>query len=711
MAADNNGKKNVWLNIYRLVKPYKGKLLSVFLISLMATAVTLFEPLIYREAINDITGLFIQQGRDDAKARAGEDVETDDAPTVSLFEKWMGKKDSTGTVRDTTIYTNDTIHYLKDTIILKTLKEGVHGGHHRKKIVTLKQREKIPETKIIKEPHTTTYVAPRTPNQAFHTLMWAVILLFIINILGLVFWWIGENMNVKLSCTIERNFIQKTFGHVLKLPLAFFAKRSSAALHKQIDQSEEISGTVTYFTKDIFPEIVSLVGIISIMFWQNYVLALLALSIIPFYLWLTIRSTKRLEMSLSGYYEKWEDVSSKMQDALAGIKTVKLSGAEQREVNRLDEQTKSAYKDYMQRSFLSHKYTFWQILLTHLATALVLSYGGYLALNHKLTPGDVVMFVAYLDMLYSPIDNLAEIWAEVQQNTTSVARAFKLLDTEVTEKKGNELQLQHGNVEFKNVEFGYNTDRKVLHGLSFTAKPGKITALVGTSGAGKTTTVDLILKLFEPQAGEILIDGQSLSLIDESSIRRNVGMVTADGAIFRGTLAENIRYKKPDATNEEVEAAAIAAGMQATLQRLPDGLNTLVGESGFGLSVGERQRVQIARVIVDKPKILIMDEATANLDYATEAEVKKTIDEIRKENTVIVIAHRFSMVKDADHVIVLDEGQVAEEGTPEYLIEQGGWFADFANAGEDDDEEDDDEGTEEDDEEDNDDETEPDEDE
>ena len=152
--------------------------------------------------------------------------------------------------------------------------------------------------------------------------------------------------------------------------------------------------------------------------------------------------------------------------------------------------------------------------------------------------------------------------------------------------------------------------------------------------------------------------------------------------MFRGTLADNIRYKNPAATDEEVAVAAIAAGMEATLQRFPDGLQTIVGESGFGLSVGERQRIQIARVIVAKPKILIMDEATANLDFATEAEVKHTIDEIRKENTVIVIAHRYSMLKDADHVVVLDGGLVAEEGTPAELIARGGWFAQLANAGE-----------------------------
>jgi ABC-type multidrug transport system fused ATPase/permease subunit len=705
MAAQTNEKKNVWLNIYRLVKPYKKKLVFVFTISLLATAVSLIQPLIYREAINDITGLFVQQAQNEVKNEMGEDTETDDAPVIPLFDKLMGHRKHTPALDTTIEYTYDTIKIVKDTIVLVPAKHAhrrgrnIHTRDHDKGMI--KRKQQVTETKVIKEPHTRTHVAARTPAQAFNTLLWAVVLLFIINVLGLVFWRIGENMNTRLSCNIERNFIQRTFGHVLKLPLSFFAKRSSAALHKQIDQSEEISGTVTYFTKDILPEIVSLVGIIGIMFWQNHVLALLALSIIPIYLIITVISTRKLEMSLSGYYEKWEEVSARMQDALGGIKTVKLSGAEEREVRRLDEQATAAYKDYMKRSFLSNRYSFWQVLLTHLATALVLSYGGYLALHHRLTPGDVVMFVAYLDMLYSPIDNLASIWADVQQNITSVSRAFKLLDTEVAPTTGHELYLDKGNVEFRDVEFGYTSERQVLHGLSFTAKPGNITALVGTSGAGKTTTVDLLLKLFEPQKGEIYIDGQPLSSIDESSIRRQIGMVAADGAIFRGTLADNIRYKKPDATEEEVKAAAIAAGMEGTLQRLPDGLNTQVGESGFGLSVGERQRIQIARVIVAKPRILIMDEATANLDYNTEAEVRDTVAALRAHSTIIVIAHRYSMVKDADHVLVLDAGQVVEEGSPATLIEQGGWFAAFASAGDEDEEtieEEEDEDSEEDDE-------------
>jgi ABC-type multidrug transport system fused ATPase/permease subunit len=294
------------------------------------------------------------------------------------------------------------------------------------------------------------------------------------------------------------------------------------------------------------------------------------------------------------------------------------------------------------------------------------------------------MFVAYLDRLYGPVDTLASLWVELQQNVASLARAFRLLDKGVEEKAGPALQLSQGRIEFRDVWFSYNEEREVLKGLSFTLAPGQATALVGGSGAGKTTTADLLMKLYEPTRGSIWIDGQDLRTLDAASVRRQIGMVSTDGAVFRGTLADNIRYKRPDATDDEVLQAAMAAGMHATLQRLPQGLQTPVGESGIGLSVGERQRIQIARVLVAKPRILILDEATANLDYATEAEIRKTIWDIRRSSTILIIAHRFSMVRDADHIIVLEEGQIAEEGTPARLLETDGWFAHFAAAAEED---------------------------
>jgi len=293
-----------------------------------------------------------------------------------------------------------------------------------------------------------------------------------------------------------------------------------------------------------------------------------------------------------------------------------------------------------------------------------------------------VMFVAYLDRLYSPIDALASLWVNLQQHVASIARAFRLLLSGEEEKSGEPLVVAKGRVDFENVHFSYSPDKEVLRGLTFTINPGRATALIGPSGAGKTTVVDLMMKLYENYTGTIRIDGVDIRSTDPASLRAQIGMVATDGAIFRGTLGDNIRYKRAEATNDEVMAAAKAAGLEVTLQRLPEGINTPVGESGFGLSVGERQRIQIARVLVAKPKILILDEATANLDYATESEVKKTVDEIRKEHTVIVIAHRYSMIRDADHVIVLSQGGILEQGTVAELQAKSGWFAKFSQAAE-----------------------------
>ena len=652
MGKQHYGKQAIWKNIYRLILPHRRKFLWVVTLGLLSTAANLVEPLIYREAVNDVAGLFVNQAQEDTKKEMGIAVDEEEVLPAA------------GNVRPS---------------------ETADSSLHKKSPVKSKHpTAKKVSRKKIKEPHTRGHVAARSPDQALDTLLWAVLWLFLINLAGTILWRVSENKNVRLSCLIEQRFIQGTFAHVLNLPLRFFSKRSAAAISKQIDQSEEVSAVVTGFSQQVLPELISLLGILAIMFYENIALTSIALIIIPFYLWIAWRSAKRLESGLSSYYERWEEVSSRIQDAVSGIKTVKLSGSEKWEVDQLRDISDEAYRDYVNRSRLANKYVFWETMLTHLSTALVLGYGGYLTLQNKLTPGDVVMFVTYLDRLYGPIDSLASLWVNLQQNIASMARAFRLLDHGIEEKTGTSLDIRHGRVEFREVRFSYTPEREILKGVSFVLAPGKATALVGASGAGKTTAVDLMLKLFEPSAGEILIDGQKLAGLDASSVRSQIGMVSTDGAIFSGTLADNIRYKRPTASDTEVRQAAEAAGLLTTLERLPDGLNSLVGENGMGLSVGERQRIQIARVLLAQPRILVLDEATANLDFATEAEVKKTIEEIRRENTVLIIAHRYNMVRDADHVIVLSDGEVADQGNPSELIHRGGWFADFAHSTEED---------------------------
>src|SRR5437868_3903427 len=521
-------------------------------------------------------------------------------------------------------------------------------------------------------------VPARSASQTLNTLIISVILLFLISVTGYYFNLRSRLYGARVASRMESTFIVNTFSHVLRLPISFFSHTASAGLAKRIDQADQVSPIVAAFSQQIVPEAVRLVGICAIMFSQNWQMAVVSFILLPFYLWVARRSALRLQSNLDPYYELWENISAHIADSISAVKTVKLSGAESREEHRLKTESRHAYDVYLERIRTAQRFYFSQNALSNLSKSMVLGYGGFLVLRHSLTPGDVVMFVAYLDRLYSPIDALNEIAVSLQQYMASLLRAVRLLDAGPTEAPGADLPPGPGKVEFRDVRFGYLPGREVLLGLNLKLEPGKITVLAGPSGAGKTTTADLLLKLYEPWGGDILIDGHKLSVTGPESVRRAIGLVAADGVVFRGTLADNIRYKRPEASDAEVLEAALAAGLSRTLERLPQGVATEVGEHGVGLSAGERQRLQIARILVDQPRVLVLDEATANLDYATELEVKHALTLLSPRPTMLVIAHRYTMMKEADFVYVIKEGQVIEHGRPDELLAQNGWFAKLA---------------------------------
>lgn len=590
-------------------RPYWRALVLVTIFAALGTAASLIQPLVYRAAVNDLSGLYVHQATMRERGDAGEPV--------------------------------DTTH-----------------------------------------PHQRGKVEPRTAAQATSTLLWAVAILLVINIMSRFFALAADNVGAAAAARIERSIIRRTLDHALRLPLNFFGRRASGAIARQIDQTDVAGPIITTLAKDIAPDLFRVGGALAIMLTQNVPLSIVALATLPLYLWVSRRMASRLQSGLDRYYERWEEVSSVIQEPLGAIKTVKLAGAEDRHVERFDRAAGAAYGDHVRRNRLENRYLMWQSACVHAGQALVFAYGGWKVLEHQLTPGDVVMFVAYLDLIYDPIDQLTSALTGLQDHFAKLSRAAQLLATGGSESTGLGMPAGRGRIEFRKVRFGYTPDREVLRGLTFTAPAGQATAIVGPSGAGKTTTVDLILRLYDVSSGEIRVDGVPLTEIDPSALRREIGVVSADGALFQGSLGDNLRYKRPDATEAEVLDAALAAGLGPTIERLPEGLATIVGERGVGLSVGERQRVQIARVLIGAPRILILDEATANLDFATELEVRTALAKLRSGRTTLIVAHRYSMVKDADHVLVLEAGQVVEQGTPAQLRGSGGWFARLADSAE-----------------------------
>ncbi|TCT31447.1 ABCB family ABC transporter ATP-binding protein/permease [Martelella mediterranea] len=477
-----------------------------------------------------------------------------------------------------------------------------------------------------------------------------------------------------------RQLAHRVFEHMHKLALRFHLSRKTGGLSRIIERGVKGIETIVRFTiLATLPTLLEFV-LVAIIFWWGYGFSYLAITAVTviLYVWFTVKASDwriaiRREMNDSD-----TEANTKAIDSLLNYETVKYFGNEEMEARRYDESMaryeKSATRIWTSLGWLN----FGQTVIFGAGMTVMMVLSAIAVKNGDRTIGDFVFVNAMLIQLAIPLNFIGSVYREIRQGLTDIEQMFDILevDPEITDKpEAEDLQIRQGGIAFKDVHFAYDPSRPILKGVSFEVPAGKTVAIVGPTGAGKSTISRLLFRFYDVNQGAITIDGQDLRDVRQSSVRNVIGMVPQDTVLFNDTIAYNIRYGRPSATDEEVAAAAELAQVGNFIRQLPEGFDTQVGERGLKLSGGEKQRVAIARTILKAPPVLVLDEATSALDTHTEREIQAALDVVSKNRTTLVIAHRLSTVIGADEIIVLKNGQIAERGRHDDLIAQNGLYA------------------------------------
>jgi ABC-type multidrug transport system fused ATPase/permease subunit len=423
----------------------------------------------------------------------------------------------------------------------------------------------------------------------------------------------------------------------------------------------------------------TLVGIMAVLFWLNWKLALLALVPIPLLVIGAIAFTRQIHTHYRRIRKGSAELNALLQDTLAGIRETMGFNRQPYEEGRFGRKSDECRRDTLKAMYLWSYYSPGMMLAGSLGGALVLWYGTQEVLDHSLSVGELVMFMSYLALFYVPINQIHSVNHMLQHALAASERVFEILDIvpDVKDAPGLKAPTTRltGEIEFRHVHFHYRPDAPILTDVSLIVRAGERLALVGPSGAGKSTTLKLLTRFYDVTGGEITIDGYDLRDMPLTFLRSQIGLVQQEPFLFNGTVRENIVYGNLSASHDDVEAAAKAARAHEFIVNLPEGYDTWIGERGVKLSVGQRQRVSIARVLLKDPPIVMFDEATSNIDTETEVKIREALDELTRGRTTIVIAHRLSTVHGMDRIIVLERGRVVEDGSHEVLIARGGVYA------------------------------------
>jgi len=480
----------------------------------------------------------------------------------------------------------------------------------------------------------------------------------------------GERVIFDLRMAIVR--------HLQSLSLAFFNRRKTGELMSHVtSDATVVHGIITQTIIQVLGQVLTLAGGVAVIFLMNWRLALLTLVVAPpialigQYLGRRIRDISRAAQDAQG------EAVGVLQEAIAEVRVVQAFTREEYEAKRFHQKLMFTFQKSIERARLGAIMFPLIGFLGFASSIVVLWYGGHEVARGELTPGQLVAFLLYMGMVAGPVGGLAGQWTQIQQAFGAADRIFALLDTEpeVRDLPGAApIGRIQGHIEFDDVSFRYADGPLVFEGLSTEFGDGQTTALVGPSGAGKTTLVNLVGRFYDPVAGQVCVDGRDVREVTVRSLRQQIAVVPQEPILFADTIRENIRYGRLEATDAEVEAAAEAANATEFVSRLPQRWDTIVGERGVRLSVGQRQRVAIARAILRDARILLLDEATSSLDNESEYLVQQALDRLMRGRTTIVIAHRLSTVERADRILVLDRGRIVEEGTHQELLTKAGLY-------------------------------------
>lgn len=476
----------------------------------------------------------------------------------------------------------------------------------------------------------------------------------------------------KIGNNVVARYQKRVFQHLMRLGVDFFNETRSGRLAARIN--ENVGGVrdlMGLTLRSVAGDIVSLIGLIGVMVWQQPYLAASVLVVGPPLVWAVnyimrrVRRVTRESVTINSH------LIGAMQEAVQGIAVVKAFTMEDQLSVRVGELVDLAEARYNKIARVSERLGPFTEMLAGFAVAGVIGFAAYQAATTNHPPGDVLAFITALLLAYDPARRLARTQVGLERALVNARMIYELLDLEPRQRDvpgAVTAQVEQGEVRFNDVSFAYTSDTPVLHNVSFTAAAGKTTAIVGASGAGKTTMVALLQRFYDLDGGKIEIDGQDISKVTKRSLRQSIAYVSQQPYLFEGSIRDNIRYGRLDATDAEVEQAADRAAADEFIRQQPEGYETQIGENGANLSGGQRQRVSIARAIVRRAPILLLDEATSALDNESEARVQKALGEVMQGRTTIVIAHRLSTVVNADHIVVLEQGRVIEEGTHASLM-------------------------------------------